>query len=994
MAPQPNAPEKPELRLALGMRGGVSLAVWIGGACAEIDALRRAAEEPHGFWAKVLQQSPYSKVVVDVMAGASAGGLNGVLFAAAIRHGYRMGQLLPIWCDVAALKTLTRAKPPWISVFDGDLNFLDVIQRELDRLICVSGTGDDEAYVDLQLSATLVEPLDQAATSPTDERLRRRRSTARFHFRQDVRAAVPKRDLDPEHIPKLAVAARGTASFPVAFEAAAVRSSRPERFGAPPPAPDGPNRLVDCRGVFSESNGAPRPAGEPFHQDDFVVADGGIVDNIPLGKALSAIRDAPASGPTRRVLVYLHPTGPSGIAGKPSSAGPDGRDAAYVPLRRGPQAVVSGMVASKVQGESIDVDLEQFEDHNRTIRLARLYRQVALNELPPHGAALASDKRRLSAYRLQRGGADSETLRRLLADPLAVLGEDPFPLAPALPETGPGQDPLRLRAVLRIVPDDRWRAPLAQWTSATREALAESLTRAFTARIPEDVGQALLLVGLGGLQRSTRLLIEWVRALEQARTPDRPTLGDTKAALYGVSSLLQTLERTRRLGWVTRGGGVPEDAGSVPEWVDTSLTFVDGLLCVPADIADGVCSEKPAGTIARYVELANERLQVAVDGGTTPSEGVDLRPKVLERLHAIMGPVFALPAAASDLRHAELIDRVLLPAAGSPDLGELGGRLAALEVLLIQEHLLGSPGGSQINFVRMSAAAETIDSGRFTQLHEYSTVLDPAFTADGDHLVPDVKLAGNELGSFSAFLDQRWRVNDWVWGRMDAVPTLVDLLLGLDRPVDKRVDPQHVAAAVGLTSPPPTLAEVRRELVRMRQDEIRTRQIRADAAGTGVVIPEEPAEWEMGLEDLSHRGSTAIAEAVEGAAAVAGLVTGHALPPTAPRVSAQLSALARWGAQRLAKPTGRLPDLPGITDATSPPPDRGGVPGHVVGAAALIFGILVAAVVWAAFENPVALVIGLVAATVLTLGPAGFALWLATRPDPARRRERGSVDDR
>jgi hypothetical protein len=35
-----------ELRLALAMRGGVSLAVWIGGACAEIDALRRAASGP------------------------------------------------------------------------------------------------------------------------------------------------------------------------------------------------------------------------------------------------------------------------------------------------------------------------------------------------------------------------------------------------------------------------------------------------------------------------------------------------------------------------------------------------------------------------------------------------------------------------------------------------------------------------------------------------------------------------------------------------------------------------------------------------------------------------------------------------------------------------------------------------------------------------------------------------------------------------------------
>ena len=31
------------LRLALAMRGGVSLAVWIGGAVAEIDVLRRAA---------------------------------------------------------------------------------------------------------------------------------------------------------------------------------------------------------------------------------------------------------------------------------------------------------------------------------------------------------------------------------------------------------------------------------------------------------------------------------------------------------------------------------------------------------------------------------------------------------------------------------------------------------------------------------------------------------------------------------------------------------------------------------------------------------------------------------------------------------------------------------------------------------------------------------------------------------------------------------------
>ena len=77
-----------ELRLALGMRGGVSLAVWSGGACAEIDELRRSTP-PDGdpFWSGLVEACGYSNVVVDVLAGTSAGGLNGVLFAGAIRHG-------------------------------------------------------------------------------------------------------------------------------------------------------------------------------------------------------------------------------------------------------------------------------------------------------------------------------------------------------------------------------------------------------------------------------------------------------------------------------------------------------------------------------------------------------------------------------------------------------------------------------------------------------------------------------------------------------------------------------------------------------------------------------------------------------------------------------------------------------------------------------------------------------------------------------------------
>ena len=39
------------------------------------------------------------------------------------------------------------------------------------------------------------------------------------------------------------------------------------------------------------------------------------------------------------------------------------------------------------------------------------------------------------------------------------------------------------------------------------------------------------------------------------------------------------------------------------------------------------------------------------------------------------------------------------------------------------------------------------------------------------------KLAGNELFNFAAFLRDEWRTNDWMWGRLDAVSTLVGLLV-------------------------------------------------------------------------------------------------------------------------------------------------------------------------------------------------------------------------
>jgi hypothetical protein len=98
-----------ELRLAVVMNGGVSLAIWMGGVAHELDLLRRASardERPSGAtgpigrdavpdydrpvfdaWRRAAGRQGVGAVVIDVIAGTSAGGLNGALLATAAARG-------------------------------------------------------------------------------------------------------------------------------------------------------------------------------------------------------------------------------------------------------------------------------------------------------------------------------------------------------------------------------------------------------------------------------------------------------------------------------------------------------------------------------------------------------------------------------------------------------------------------------------------------------------------------------------------------------------------------------------------------------------------------------------------------------------------------------------------------------------------------------------------------------------------------------------------
>ena len=102
-----------EMRLALVLNGGVSLAVWMGGVTAEIDRMRRAAypaltqgdsDSVLERWEQLLEQFRV-RLIVDVIAGASAGGLNGAALAAAIARAHPLPKLRDVWLSVGSIAT-------------------------------------------------------------------------------------------------------------------------------------------------------------------------------------------------------------------------------------------------------------------------------------------------------------------------------------------------------------------------------------------------------------------------------------------------------------------------------------------------------------------------------------------------------------------------------------------------------------------------------------------------------------------------------------------------------------------------------------------------------------------------------------------------------------------------------------------------------------------------------------------------------------------------
>lgn len=336
--PTPHSEAQREIRFGLVLYGGVSLAVYIYGVALEFERLVRASRGvEENAWTEILRRAGVT-ATVDIVSGASAGGINGVLLGKALATGAELSSVRTIWTDDADIGTLLRdaseKEPASLLRTDRFRELLDGGLEKMDE----SATGKSLVSVfDLFIAGTRLQPWVRSFPTDLGGTVSTRDYRKSFELKLRRRGYNPERkeagydrnDFGPAANGMLADVARATSAFPVAFEPQLIEPSTDnERLYLPD-----------------------EPPASHF-------SDGGILHNKPFTETISTIFTRAASRPVDRWLVSVEP------------------DPERIPMEGDVVAPNVAEVASKaVMGipryQSIAADLDRLEEHRRRAAVAR-----------------------------------------------------------------------------------------------------------------------------------------------------------------------------------------------------------------------------------------------------------------------------------------------------------------------------------------------------------------------------------------------------------------------------------------------------------------------------------------------------------------------------------------------------------------------------------------------------------------------------------------------
>ncbi|MDR5698300.1 DUF3376 domain-containing protein [Agromyces aerolatus] len=728
------------LRIALAMRGGVSLAVWIGGVAAELDLLRRirlfdvgdetwaivpttrgadlspAMEERVVVYAGLLDRAGYDRVEIDLLAGASAGGLNAVVYAVAQRAGVALDGLLRTWGSVGGFWGLLHEPGTWglRAPLRGEGYFRRRVFAAIRDLHGSPGGHPDlvPEYVSVDLSATMIDTADQFEEDAAEGRGHFRFVGSDTHHLDNL---VPRRGAlgyegkpadDRTQLWHLALAARSTSSLAGGFEPAEIASTE---WPAGEPRTESVAERDDLRFAFGAHRERP---GEPFR-----VIDGAVFDNVPIDRALAAARLRASDRLADRVLVFLDPE-PDPALGGPAPWDPD--------ASRFFRAV-GAMFTRSFRRESVAREAAELQRFNGQRALEAGRRDSGAGLLGSAGAEPREVDARRRAYVRASGVAVAERLADALGQPSLW----------------------QLRSAGR-----RRR----RYTPIDRSALA-GLADAAAARYAREADDrlAVALHAPLALADAANCILAWARELE--RVPETPgarrglSLPDVRrdayAALIDAEGSLdalteRVLEHVRATLRPHAVPSPPELAALVELWVatsdevDTSAHWreldacVTGLALLSRQVDAGI--DAHAAEVAARWRRSPWRAIALADAAT---EAADLPP--------LANPI-GIPAALSHVGYWSI------------GVDERPAHQERFTVLLDDRFLTRLQTTLRTPGLPADAAARTLAA------------------PDPDPMDRQTKLAGYGFGNFLGFLASQWRVNDWWWGRLDGSAGLVRLL--------------------------------------------------------------------------------------------------------------------------------------------------------------------------------------------------------------------------
>lgn len=402
-----------ELRIALVCYGGVSLAVYMHGVTKELWKVLRASrsfwsgEEARGgredVYARLLRSVESEgklklRVLTDIVAGASAGGINSVFLAQAIHSGQSLEPLTDLWLETADVDVLLDPEArPWSRMtkfWAGPIvSYLlhrpgnavsasvapetrEEVREKLSRLI--RSRWFEPPFGGIGFSNLLANAFDAMAATPAGRPLLPERhpldlfvtaTDFKGHL-ETLRLHSPKQVLESEHrltidfhakapsspgqpmaaMPEMVLAARATASFPGAF---------------PPLQIAEIDQLVHERGLDWSGRDAflARVMPEHARRGDIggvALIDGSVLVNAPFANAMSVLGNRPAAREVDRRFVYIDPT--------PDSVGPRMRDERKAP---GFFSVIFGSLSSIPREQPIRDNLEALEQDSRERAMLR-----------------------------------------------------------------------------------------------------------------------------------------------------------------------------------------------------------------------------------------------------------------------------------------------------------------------------------------------------------------------------------------------------------------------------------------------------------------------------------------------------------------------------------------------------------------------------------------------------------------------------------------------